>query len=328
MASSDVLCYGVKWTSRRTSPLTPAWGHDEAHPKRIREGRRVMPASQSASSDVLQAALQYIGLGFSVVPVRVGQKGPALTEWKSLQTNPLTESAARQHFSHPMNIGIIGGPVSGNLFILDADDSELVRTLESSRSQLEYRTWGVRTGSGKLHVYLRSREPLRSTTINAGGRHLADIRADGEYVCAPPSLHPCGGTYATLWGSPQAVETVDAPGFLAWVREQLGYNGNGASESTAGALPTESTPNRVLFAATDERRRELERKLNHSSLPLRVRRAVTEGASPGDLDWPNAPSTSEIDYGVVMSLVTSEAWTDSEIEELFATFPIGESCYQ
>jgi hypothetical protein len=53
----------------------------------------------------------------------------------------------------------------------------------------------VRTGSGGSHVYLTHPGwQVRNSTGTLLGPGI-DVRGDGGYVIAPPSRHPCGGTY-------------------------------------------------------------------------------------------------------------------------------------
>lgn len=47
----------------------------------------------------------------------------------------------------------------------------------------------ARTGRG-LHVYFQAKEPYKSCKFDGG-----DIKAQGGYVVAPPSIHPNGGSY-------------------------------------------------------------------------------------------------------------------------------------
>ena len=73
-------------------------------------------------------------------------------------------------------------------------------------------TWTARSGSGWLHAYLK--HPGHSVG-NRKLRGLGDLRADGGYVVAPPSLHRNGGHYEWLPGlSPWEVDLAPAP---SWV---------------------------------------------------------------------------------------------------------------
>jgi hypothetical protein len=93
------------------------------------------------------------------------------------------------------NVAIVTGAVSG-LVVADLD---LAKAPEVAREFAE-RCGGelpaaptVRTGSGGLHLYFQHPGvPVRSRVGLFPG---LDVRADGAFVVAPPSIHPSGGAY-------------------------------------------------------------------------------------------------------------------------------------
>lgn len=141
---------------------------------------------KAAQSDtLLGAALAYVEAGCSVLPVK-GKK-PALPAWSNLQL-------VRPAHSHLHNwdkrgllqgVGVICGAVSRNLVVIDLDGDDSVLTFCEAFPQL-LNTFTVRSGSGHgLHIYLRA-QTLPATTRAKG----YELRANGCYVVAPPSLHP------------------------------------------------------------------------------------------------------------------------------------------
>lgn len=95
------------------------------------------------------------------------------------------------------NIGIVTGAVSG-IIVLDIDPrhygDDALQELEERNGPLP-RTVEVVTGSGGRHIYFRHpgiRIPCSSGQIGEG----IDVRGDGGYVVAPPSLHISGREYA------------------------------------------------------------------------------------------------------------------------------------
>lgn len=114
------------------------------------------------------------------------------------------------------NIGIATGEVSG-IFALDIDarhdgDQTLSR-LEQEHGELPP-TWRFLTGGGGEHVIFR--HPGRSVPNSASkiGEGI-DVRGDGGYIVAPPSLHICGRPYAiSVDHHPDEVELADAPTWL------------------------------------------------------------------------------------------------------------------
>ena len=92
---------------------------------------------------------------------------------------------------HPCaNVGLPTGTVNG-FFVVDVDGPEgevSLAALEKKHGALpETRT--VRTGKGR-HLYLKQ-PPGIKVKSSAGilGPHL-DVRGDGGYIAAPPSIHP------------------------------------------------------------------------------------------------------------------------------------------
>lgn len=173
----------------------------------------------------LDWALYYHRLGWSVVPVRPGHKLPAV-KWAEFQQRRATEEEIRLWWSGDYRghgIGLITGEISG-FFVIDVDDkelegkngSEVLRTLESQRGALP-ETTEAKTGSGGRHLLFR--HPglgIRVMTRKdiGPGRGL-DVRGDGGFIVAPPSLHACGNLYA--WGvdtGPEEIMPALAPDWL------------------------------------------------------------------------------------------------------------------
>jgi len=120
------------------------------------------------------------------------------------------------------NIGVATGIASG-MFVLDIDPEsggwESVDALEATHGDLP-QTRAARTGSDGLHLYCRW--PHHGTIKNSAGvlGPGLDIRGDGGYVIAPPSLHRSGTRYAWAdWcGGKDTDEIVPAP---AWLLAQI-----------------------------------------------------------------------------------------------------------
>jgi putative DNA primase/helicase len=64
-------------------------------------------------------------------------------------------------------------------------------------------TWLVTTGTGGQHYWYKTNKPIRNTT-RLGGFSGLDIRGEGGYVIAPPSMHKSGNRYETslVWSGP------------------------------------------------------------------------------------------------------------------------------
>jgi hypothetical protein len=109
------------------------------------------------------------------------------------------------------NVGIRTGAVSG-LVVLDVDGPAGRGSLRSlvDRHGRFPAVW-VRTGSGGWHAYLAHPGVPVANSV----RHLGDgldVRGDGGYVVAPPSVHVAGGRYR--WQSAPPSELPSVPAWL------------------------------------------------------------------------------------------------------------------
>lgn len=138
-----------------------------------------------------KAAEYYWQAGLSVLPL-VGKK-PALRSWIELQeTQPNLKTFRRwQDAGLFQNVGIICGAVSGNLVVIDLDGLNAVKTFRNRfRDLLD--TYTVQTGSGQgEHLYYQVvRLPRTTREIGIPGGGNVEVRVNGCYVAAPPSIHP------------------------------------------------------------------------------------------------------------------------------------------
>jgi len=92
------------------------------------------------------------------------------------------------------NIGIVCGAVSGNLVVIDLDGQEAIDLFKPAFGDLMARTFTVRTGSGGLHVYLHCDTMPANRKVKIGSGHSGiEVRGEGQYVVAVPSIHPDTG---------------------------------------------------------------------------------------------------------------------------------------
>lgn len=158
---------------------------------------------------MLEYALHYAQLGWSVIPV--GKDKKPLLAWASYQNKRASVEQIRAWWDQwpEANIGIVTGRVS-NLVVIDIDDEEGLQLLENKQPDILDSTLVCGTGGGGYHLYYR--HPNRRKKIPNGVRVLpgVDVRADGGYVIAPPSVHFTGNTYE--WT--RKVPVSGAPTFL------------------------------------------------------------------------------------------------------------------
>ncbi len=140
---------------------------------------------------ILKAALDYHDRGFCVLPIPLGSKGFG-PEWKQYQKVRPTWKQVEKWFSDGFdhNIRLVCGAVSGNFFVLDYDDEPSYKRFLERNPGIEEKTPIVRSGriepSPGHHVWLRGKEPIKSAGI-------VEVRSEGKYVLAPPSVHPITG---------------------------------------------------------------------------------------------------------------------------------------
>jgi hypothetical protein len=149
----------------------------------------------------LPTALDYATKGWRIVPIRPGEKRPALTNWQNIATaDPelITEWFTGPYHDH--GIGIATGPETG-FFVLDVDitdtkaGDETLADLEEQYGRLPETLMSI-TGSGGWHLLFTY--PTGQEIRNDAGRRLGpglDIRGIGGQIVAPPTIHPNGNAY-------------------------------------------------------------------------------------------------------------------------------------
>lgn len=133
----------------------------------------------------LETALEYLGRGWCVIPAR-GKK--PLVEWRDFITERPTEAQLRSWAEEwpSANIAIVTGRVS-NLVVVDVDPD---RGGDPSVIYDRFPTELIaRTGGGGAHFFYLYPEDV-ARVPNQVGKTGYDVRADGGYVIAPPSVHP------------------------------------------------------------------------------------------------------------------------------------------
>lgn len=151
-------------------------------------------------SELGRAALDYIELGFAIIPLKPRSKAPNVRNGLNDWTDD-AETVSNWWLKHPNdNIGIVCGTVSGGLFVLDFDVDEEkgkdgLKTLndwERQYGELPATATAI-TGSGGIHYLYRVDRASFHPSVNA--TLGVDTRTDGAYIVAPPSIHPNGNRY-------------------------------------------------------------------------------------------------------------------------------------
>ena len=151
----------------------------------------------------LSDALDYAARGWHVFPLAPRSKVPlkGSSGFRDASTNPAT---LRRWFGQgfPYNIAIRTGLISG-LLMLDADGQEGVENLE--RLQAEHCSLPatlMSQSSRGPHLWFKLTVPVPKNESKLAPK--IDVRADGGYAVAPPSIHPSGAVYRWLNQYPPA----------------------------------------------------------------------------------------------------------------------------
>jgi len=153
----------------------------------------------------------YLSKNLSIIPLKPRSKKPAIEEWKPFQERRPTEKEIEEWFKDTNNnIGIICGSVSDNLTVIDFDNMEIhdkwYEVIDKKYPDIRdvvLNTWNVKTGRGR-HIYFRINEDKNKFKDRFRNKPKliagVDIKGEGGYVVAPPSIHPSGKRYDFLIG--------------------------------------------------------------------------------------------------------------------------------
>ncbi len=164
----------------------------------------------------IETAQRYLARGWSILPLGAREKRP-LVGWQPLQISRATAEQVSDWFSRwpDANIGIVTGEISG-LIVLDIDpkhggDASLDR-LERQFGRFPA-TIEATTGGGGHHLYFA--HPGGVIRNRAGLAQGIDLRGDGGYVVAPPSIHMSGRPY--VWAAGHSPEEIALAVLPRWI---------------------------------------------------------------------------------------------------------------
>jgi putative DNA primase/helicase len=150
----------------------------------------------------LDAVMSYAARGWQVFPLKPQSKEPCTHRgFYDATSNPAT---LRRWFAQgfPYNVGIRTGTPSG-VFIVDIDGKLGAVNLRELMTKFGALPATLISTTGKgWHLWFRADGEIPCSTgkISPG----IDVRADGGYVVAPPSIHPNGKAYRWLNDLPPA----------------------------------------------------------------------------------------------------------------------------
>ncbi len=160
---------------------------------------------------MLNIALKYLALGWSVIPVHTIVKGHCTcgdeecptpgkhprVRWTDYTSRLPTKRELRAWFDDDpkgSNIGLVTGLIS-NLVVVDCDGESGARTARKAL-RLPRQTLVARTGGGGLHYFYKAnglQVPSRIAMLPE-----VDIKAERGFVVIPPSRHKSGRKYKWL----------------------------------------------------------------------------------------------------------------------------------
>jgi hypothetical protein len=160
------------------------------------------------SNRIHQAALKYLDLGWNVMPIHHQTKIPCI-EWTFYQSHRVEPHEVDTWWmTYPRaNVGIITGSIS-DLLVLDMDSD---RAKEYAKTAGMPTTPVVLTSKG-AHAYFRF--PSKLVGNKSDQKLGMDIRGEGGYVVAPPSIHETGRVYEWTDWHPWNTDIASMPNWL------------------------------------------------------------------------------------------------------------------
>lgn len=139
------------------------------------------PASGACA--LLDYARGYLSNEWSVIPLLPNSKTPPFPWGRYQKTRATEEEAIAWFASGRANLGIVTGEIS-DLTVVDCDSDAAIALVESLGLPP---TWTVQTARGR-HYYFRY-QPGSRNFQKRDDLPGVDLRSEGGYVVAPPSIH-------------------------------------------------------------------------------------------------------------------------------------------
>ena len=151
-----------------------------------------------ANTALADAAVKYASMGFAVLPLKPRGKEPNTAHGVKDATADVAQVKAWWARRPNDNIGLAMGAASGGIVAIDIDVDEdagkdgydTLRTWENAHGELPETATSI-TGRGGYHMLYR----MQGVGNSVGRDSAVDIRSDGGFIVAPPSIHPNGVAY-------------------------------------------------------------------------------------------------------------------------------------
>lgn len=152
---------------------------------------------------MIDYAIEYANRGWAVFPLRSHGKEPLTKNGCKDATKDLTMIKTWWERYPDANIGIATGQISNGLIVidLDVDEEKGVNGVDSldeweSENGCFPQSWQTITGRGGNHLLFTTDRRVKNKVGCLPG---VDVRGDGGYIVAPPSIHPNGNSYEWEW---------------------------------------------------------------------------------------------------------------------------------
>lgn len=184
-----------------------------------------------ADTALAEAAVKYASMGFAVLPLKPRGKEPNIAHGVKDATADVAQVKAWWERHPNDNIGLAMGAASGGIVAIDIDVDEdagkdgydTLRTWENAHGELPETATSI-TGRGGYHMLYR----MAGVGNSVGRDSAVDIRSDGGFIVAPPSVHPNGVAYRWEF-DPEEFPPADADenvkAFVASVQPAKGEGG-------------------------------------------------------------------------------------------------------
>lgn len=176
---------------------------------------------EESGGSMLEHAIKYARLGWSVIPLKAKDKRP-IVKWKKRQTNRATEDEIRGWWKrYPnANIGIVTGKISG-FDVVDLDGPNAQELLESEIGVSLPQSLRQKTGrtEGGLQIFLQYHGgglKTKAGCLSDGNGNGVDLKTDKGIAVVPPSIHPSGRRYEWI-----EKPTNDLANIAAWPSELI-----------------------------------------------------------------------------------------------------------
>lgn len=194
------------------------------------------------------AAVEYIKMGLAVFPLEEHGKRPITRNGCKDATLDAAKVKAWWQDHPNANIGIATGKRSGGIFVIDLDIDEDkgidgYHTLEDwQREHGAFPdSWISITGRGGYHLYFKTDQEVRN---RAGIIDGVDVRGEGGYIVAPPSIHSNGNRYEWEY-SPDDIEIAKANDTVLYFLDT--GNNHPGERFVAPEIISDGTRNETLF---------------------------------------------------------------------------------